>query len=201
MKIFFDKANEINMTLKWLMEENPIIFRRENIVIPLIAAIREFIKQKIINISLWINNIKILIGIIFWIVININAVVHLIPSIAEIIQKWNGNIPSFIKIAVINIVKEIFSSIVECIENEIIIILEEILWIRKYIIVDFSLKIFWLMEIRGIIENKLISILIHIVKKELEDKQIKILLISDNKNKFFCKKKEFFISWLMTTSW
>lgn len=59
--------------------------------------------------------------------------------------------------------------------------------------VDFSLKNFWFKEIKGIKENKLISILIHILKKEFDDKQIVILLIKENKNKFFWIKKEFFI--------
>lgn len=52
---------------------------------------------------------------------------------------------------------------------------------------DFSLKNLWFMEIIGIIEKRLISILIHILIKELDEKQIKILLIKDIKNKFFCK--------------
>lgn len=68
-----------------------------------------------------------------------------------------------------------------------IIKLDEILWIKKYIMQDFSLKNLWFMEIIGIIEKRLISILIHILIKELDEKQIKILLIKDIKNKFFCK--------------
>jgi hypothetical protein len=39
-------------------------------------------------------------------------------------------------------------------EVEIMIILEEILWIKKYIMVDFSLKNFWFTEMMGIIEKK-----------------------------------------------
>lgn len=70
-------------------------------------------------------------------------------------------------------------------EIEIITILDEILWIKKYIIVDFSLKIFCSREIIGINENRFNSILIHIEINDLDDKQIKILLINDKKNKFF----------------
>lgn len=139
MKIFFDRANEINIILRWFTDENPKIFRSENIVIPLVAEMKEFIKQKVINISLWIKIIKILIGIIFWIVISKNANLHLIPSIDEIIQKWNGNIPSFIKIAIISIITQILFNMCEWKENETMIILDEILWIKKYNIVDFSL--------------------------------------------------------------
>lgn len=156
----------------------------ENIVIPLIATIEEFNKQNKMIIFWWTNIIIMEIGIIFWIVIIKNAKFQFIPSITEITQKWNGNIPIFIKIAKkikrINILFIYF----EFKEIEIIIILEEILWIKKYIIVDFSLKIFWFSEIIGINEKRLISILIHILRNDLDDKQIKILLINIIKKMF-----------------
>lgn len=72
-------------------------------------------------------------------------------------------------------------------------------WIKKYNIVDFSLKIFWFKEIKGIKENKLISILIHIVKKEFDERQIKILLTKLIKNKAFCTFNSFFISEVITS--
>jgi hypothetical protein len=56
-----------------------------------------------------------------------NAKFHSSPSIIEIIQKWNGNIPSFIKIAMkIRKVVSLFI-ILKFKEVEIMIILEEIL--------------------------------------------------------------------------
>lgn len=104
----------------------------------------------------------------------------------EIIQKWKGDNPNFIKIAIkIKISIILFVSLIFLI-IVMIIILEEIPWIKKYIIVDFSLKIFWLIEINGIIENRLISILIHILKKEFEDRQIIILLIRLKKKRPLC---------------
>lgn len=170
----------------------------ENIVIPLTDTINEFNKQNIMIIFWWIKIINTEIGIIFWIVIIKNVRFHWVPSIIEIIQKWNGNIPSFIKIAKkIRIINILFNDF-ELTEIVIMIILDEILWIKKYNIVDFSLKIFWLTVINGIIENRLTSILIHILKKDLEDRQIKILLINLIKKRFFWIKKELFISWLIT---
>lgn len=50
---------------------------------------------------------------------------------------------------------------------------------------DFSLIIFWFDEISGINEKRLISILIHILIKEFDEKQIIILLISEIMNRFF----------------
>lgn len=78
-------------------------------------------------------------------------------------------------------------------EKEMRKILEEILWIKKYNIVDFSLIIFWFDEISGINEKRLISILIHILIKEFDEKQIIILLISEIMNRFFWIKNKFFI--------
>lgn len=100
MNTFLDRIKEIIIILKWLIEENPKIFRMENIVIPLIAATVDLIKQNKIMIFWCINIIRTEIGIIFWIVIMIKAVSHSSPSITEIIQKWNGNIPNFKKIAI-----------------------------------------------------------------------------------------------------
>lgn len=172
-----DKIITIIIILRWLIDENPKIFRIENIVIPLIATMKEFTKQnKMINVW-WVNIIKTEIGIIFWNVMKKNARFHSIPSIILIIQKWKGNKPSFIKIArKINIIEILFKGLLLR-EMDKIIILDETPWIKKYNIVDFSLKIFWFIVINGIIEKRLISILIHIVKKDLEDKQIIILLI------------------------
>lgn len=198
MKEEWDSIKPINIILRWLIEENPIIFRIENIVIPLKAAINEFNKQNRIIIFFWIICIKIIIGIIFWIVIKINAVSHIIPSMVAIIQKWNGNIPNFINIdknKIRDFIVFIFSKFKEIARS---INLEEIPWIKKYNIVDFSLKNFWFIEIMGIIENKLISILIHIIKNEFDEKQIKILLIKDAKKIYFWIKNSFFISQLFT---
>lgn len=103
----------------------------ENIVIPLIAATMEFNKQNIIIKLWWIKNVKIIIGIIFCKVIKINTNIHSIPSTIEIIQKWNGNIPNFIKIETnmkIKRVSFIFSILKD---KDIKKILEEILWIKK----------------------------------------------------------------------
>lgn len=194
LKIFFDKIIDINIILKWFTDENDKIFRVENIEIPLIAEISEFIRQNKMIIFCWITNIKIMIGINFCNVIKINAIFHLIPSITEIIQKWNGNIPNFIKIDKNIIIYIILLKFLELNEIDNKIILDEILWIRKYIMVDFSLRNFWFVEIMGIIENRLISILIHIVKNEFDETQIKILLIKDIMNKFFWINNSFFIS-------
>lgn len=119
---------------------------------------------------------------------------HSIPSITEIIQKWKGNIPSFINIDIIKSKYEIVFRFSKFMENLKRKILDEIPWIKKYNIVDFSLKIFLFIDIRGIKENRLISILIHIDKNELDEKQIKILLIKEIKKMFFWIKNKFFIS-------
>lgn len=139
-------------------------------------------------------NVIIIRGITFWIVIRINEMFHSIPSITEIIQKWKGNIPSFINIDIIKSKYDIVFRFSKFMENLKRKILDEIPWIKKYNIVDFSLKIFLFIDIRGIKENRLISILIHIDKNELDEKQIKILLIKEIKKMFFWIKNKFFIS-------
>jgi len=79
-----------------LIEENLIIFRIENWLMPLIEAIILLIKQKI-TIIFWVVIIKsISRGTIFWIVDRIKQLNQFKPSIVDGTQKWNGKNPIFI---------------------------------------------------------------------------------------------------------
>lgn len=87
------------MIPKWLIEENPIIFRVDIIVIPLKAIAIEFKIQNRINLFCLKIIIITEIGMIFWTVKKISLVFHLIFSIHEINQKWKGNKPNFVIMA------------------------------------------------------------------------------------------------------
>lgn len=61
--------------------------------------------------------------------------------------------------------------------------LEPIDWIKKYFNIDSFSKVLKLLDIKGIKESKLISKPIHMPKKELEDRAIKVPKIKVVKNK------------------
>lgn len=135
MKIFFENLIHKIIKVKWFIEENLKILRKEKIVKPLIDA-TILLKKQIIRINFFCNiqNIRV-IGIIFWIVNKIKQFIHEILSIKEITQNWNGNIPIFIKIPkkIVEITNWLIILIFDNV-NQIIdlkIIIEETLWIRK----------------------------------------------------------------------
>lgn len=135
LKIFFENVIHKIIKVKWFIEENLKILRKEKIVKPLIDA-TILLKKQIIRIIFFcsIQNI-IVIGIIFWIVNKIKQFIHEILSIKEITQNWNGNTPIFIKIPkkIVEITNWLIILIFDNV-NQIIdlkIIIEETLWIRK----------------------------------------------------------------------
>lgn len=144
--------------------------------------------MNIINFILYINRI---IGAIFCHVRINKQFNQSKPSITSGNQKWNGAIPIFVRreefIVNKNIdwkfrfVKKFLFIIIEMIDSRIIV--EAIDCTIKYLIEDSADNIFFLLCIKGIIDNKLISNPNHIPNHEYEEIEIIVLRKIVVKNK------------------
>lgn len=134
----------------------------ENWFIPLIDEINELNRQNII-ITFSLKNLKIINGIIFWMVDKNIHEIQFNLSMTDGTQKWSGDTPNFKKTDNIKIKYIIFFQIISEIKiKEKRIIVEEILCTKKYKIIDFSVFLPSFIIKIGIIADRLISKLIQI---------------------------------------
>lgn len=127
-------------------------------------------------------------GAIFCHVKIIKQFIQFNPSITSGNQKWNGAAPILVKRAELNIIiMQLFNNQrglkfidIKTIAN--IKIVDAKAWVMKYFIDASEENILFLLFIRGIIDNRLISKPIHIPIQVLEDIAISVPIIIDNKN-------------------
>lgn len=156
------------------IDEYAIIFFVDDCFNPTIVLINKFRIIIGFNMFMLINCLVKIVGAIFCQVDNNKHLFHDKVCIRLGNQRWNGIIPIFINILIINIVLELRGdSIVELINIDINMIDEDDLWIIKYFIV-WSL-IFFLFLIIGINEIKFNSNLIHENKILFDDNTIVVL--------------------------
>jgi len=111
-----------------------MILRIENWFIPLIEATNLLITQKLSIIFCVIIENKIIKGIIFWIVDKMKQLYQFNPSITDGTHNWNGKNPIFMKIEIINKIlkNSLFILKLSIFKKDTSMIIDEILWIRKY---------------------------------------------------------------------
>lgn len=141
------------------------------------------------------------IGAIFCHVNKIKQFIHLNPSITSGNQKWNGAAPIFVSNAELRIIIENCENSRLLIEFDLVIIImienrrivDAIACVMKYFNDDSVDKIFFCLENRGMIDNKLISRPNHIPIHEYDEMAVKVPITIEDENMilyiFVIKKK------------